>query len=83
MPTAAETAAVTALVAVVNDTETDPEAALLTVLAQAARDSGLIPATAPYHPRDTPPLSVTHLLMQRATTPLREAFMNQRATGTF
>lgn len=81
MPTDYFEAAVTALADLAATTQTDPEAALVNAVADAARRSGLTPSEAPHHPRDFPPKSVVRDLVRRAETTLDAETMHRRATG--
>ncbi|MDX3400068.1 hypothetical protein [Streptomyces sp. ME01-18h] len=74
-------AAVAALVELVNSTGTDPEAAVVNAVADAARQSELVPSVAPYHPRDFPPKSVVRTLVRVAETTLNAETMSRRASG--
>ncbi|MGW1034318.1 hypothetical protein ACWD4Z_19275 [Streptomyces antibioticus] len=76
-------AAVTALVALVDNTADDPEAAIVNAVAAAARQAGLTPSVAPYHPKDFPPKSVVRDLVRRAETVLNAEAQQRTATGQF
>ncbi|MET9128624.1 hypothetical protein [Streptomyces antibioticus] len=76
-------AAVSALTDLANNTGADPEAVLINALSEAARAAGLVPSTAPYHPRDFGPKSVVRTLVRVAETVLNAEAQQRTATGQF
>ncbi|MEV0209432.1 hypothetical protein AB0H97_29965 [Streptomyces sp. NPDC050788] len=74
-------AAVTALADLAAVTEQDPEAAMVTAMAQAARRCGLVLDEAPTRRRDFPPKAVVRDLVRRAEPALNAEFQAATATG--
>ncbi|GLW45499.1 hypothetical protein Stsp02_11610 [Streptomyces sp. NBRC 14336] len=74
-------AAVAALVELANNTGSEPEAAVINAVSDAARQSGLVPSQAPYHPKDFGPKSVVRLLVRVAETTLNAEAQHRTATG--
>ncbi|MFF0593190.1 hypothetical protein [Streptomyces antibioticus] len=76
-------AAVTALVALIDNTADHPEAAVVNAVAEAARRSGLVLDEAPTRRRDFPPKSVVRDLVRRAETTLNAEAQQRTASGQF